>query len=138
MSSSLITALVDRIRNDPAVAAFIGSGTDARVRGVFLPPEVPLPAVSLFVAGGGEAEFTLGGPDGLQRASVQVDAWGRTQTESRGLFVALRRLLEGKPFTDPNGKTIQNVIYTDSRELNEPDIRAFRVTATADIWHEEG
>lgn len=56
------------------------------------PPNTPAPYVT-YTRSGGERGWTLAGPNGLTKASVQVDAWAETPRQAAEILEAVFGLL---------------------------------------------
>ncbi|MEA5163099.1 DUF3168 domain-containing protein, partial [Cereibacter johrii] len=74
----------------PAITELVGP----RVNFGRHPQGEPLPALVLSTISDREG-LTLSGPDGLQRARVQIDCWAASYGEAKRLSRAVRDLLHG-------------------------------------------
>lgn len=104
----------------PAVAALVG----LRVNFGRHPQGEPLPALVLTTVSDREG-LTLDGPDGLQRARVQIDCWAASYGEAKHLSRAVRERLHGHA-----GGGFRALILDGARDLGAPEApgRPFRVS----------
>ncbi|RHZ91360.1 DUF3168 domain-containing protein [Cereibacter sphaeroides] len=105
----------------PAVAALVGP----RVNFGRHPQGEPLPALVLTTVSDREG-LTLAGPDGLQRARVQIDCYAESYGAAKQLSRAVRAVLHGH-----SGGGFQGVFLDGARDLREPGDdtgRPFRVS----------
>ncbi|RHZ90510.1 DUF3168 domain-containing protein [Cereibacter sphaeroides] len=104
----------------PAITALVGP----RVNFGRHPQGEPLPALVLTTVSDREG-LTLDGPDGLQRARVQIDCWADHYGEAKHLSRAVRQRLHGHA-----GGGFRALILEAERDLGAPEApgRPFRVS----------
>ncbi|MGP3699851.1 DUF3168 domain-containing protein [Rhodobacter sp. NSM] len=98
---------------------------DARVNFGRHPQGEPLPALVLTTVSDREG-LTLAGPDGLQRARVQIDCYAGSYGAAKELSRAVRAVLHGH-----SGGGFRGVFLDGARDLREPGDdtgRPFRVS----------
>lgn len=80
------------------------------------------------------------GPAGLSEARIQIDAYGATYAQARGLARALRAALSVRAF-EQGGVKFQGAFQLGERDLSEAGAteatRVFRVSLDFQMWHEE-
>jgi hypothetical protein len=100
-------------------------------------PEFPALVLTLVSPG---REWTLGGPDGLDRPRMQFDLYGPSVTELRALFAVLRDALEARPFADVGATRFHPAMLDTQRDLPAEDltdgVRIFRISADFQFYHE--
>ncbi|SNT43578.1 Protein of unknown function [[Luteovulum] sphaeroides subsp. megalophilum] len=104
----------------PAITALAGT----RINFGRHPQGDPLPALVLTTVSDREG-LTLDGPDGLQRARVQIDCYAASYGEAKRLSRAVRDLLHGHA-----GGGFRALILEAARDLGAPEApgRPFRVS----------
>jgi hypothetical protein len=100
-------------------------------------PEFPAMVLTLVSPG---REWTHGGPDGLDRARVQMDFYGESPDQLRALFLVWRAELETMPHVDVAGTRFHPAALDTQRDMPPEDLtdgtRIFRVSADFQFFHE--
>lgn len=106
-------ALIDLIKNDPAIAAVVGD----RVYPARRPQGVPYPSI-VVTRISGQPGYADDGEIGLQHGRVQVDSTALTYTAAKDLAQLVRTLLSA--FSGDNaGVTFSYIMLDEERDLPE-------------------
>lgn len=128
-------ALVARLQAAAAVAAIAGS----RVSWFERPRIGGLPCVELTEIAPGE-EWTHSGPDGVNRALVQFDAWAETATIAMQLARAVKTEMQRLPTVTAAGWVFHPAALEMRRhEVDDIDggTKVYRVQQDFSFYHEE-
>lgn len=124
---------------DATVAGLVGGpdngGVSSRIYFTDIKQGSPAPYISMFEVSGNRTH-TLKGPDGFKSARIQMDLWAVTLTAAKGLFTAVRLVLDGYHGTQ-DSHNIASVTMNDERAFYESDPKLHRISCDMMIWHRE-
>lgn len=125
-------ALLALIRADGTVTGLLG----ARINWVRRPQaDTVFPACTLQRVGGNRKYHTKA-PDGLVQSRVQVDVWAKTYGATKTALRAIQSSVDGY-----RSGIFQGIFIDSERdfpdEINDANIRLFRVSTDLTIWHTE-
>ena len=129
--ADLETVLYTRLANYAGLTALVST----RVYPLRLPQNPTLPAVT-FQRITGSREHGMTADHGMAHPTLQVDSWGETYASARAVAVQVRTALSrwSDATTDP---VVLDVFASDERDMDEADVKLFRVSQDYQIWHRE-
>ena len=100
-------------------------------------PEFPALVMTIVSPG---RQWTLSGPDNLDRPRIQFDFYGTSLDQLRDLFAAFRDEMETTPFVDVGATRFHPAMLDTQRDMPAEDlangIRIFRFNADFQFYHE--
>jgi hypothetical protein len=106
-----------------------------RVYPNFIPQGATLPLI-VYQKVTGTRDHALAGPTGKAHPRFQIEAWGETYTEAKGLANAIRGALDGTRTTS-GSVTIGSTVLQSERDFYEAAVPAHRIVLDFSIWHTE-
>lgn len=118
---------------DAAVVALVAT----RVYPKTLPQAPTFPAITFQRISRVPMADKLDAPGTLARPRVQVDVWGKTDTEVDALATAVRHRLNGFKGTVAGEGDVQRIALDTNEDLYDAELQLHRHRADYFVWHEE-
>ena len=121
-------AVFSVISGDAGVAALVGT----RIEPIRLPQGATLPAVT-YQRISEVRQGTFAPAQKMPGVLFQVDCWGATYSDSKGVAVAVRKALD--EFKGPSaGETITASLLENEIDQYEPDVKIYRTMLEFRVW----